>query len=143
MAALRRSAAVFSDVADFLVVYIEEAHPVDGWVFVGNPIRVAVHRRLADRVDAAGRLVRRHADGADVGGVWTVVVDDMDNNANRAYGGLFARLYVVLRGIAVYQGERGPPGCRVTDVDDWLRSYRDQLLRTSATAMATPTDGLL
>lgn len=106
----------FADVSDFLMVYIEEAHPADGWSFKDNyPIKS--HRSIDERIGAAGHLAVKD------GGI-TVVVDSMTDAANRAYGGLFERLYIIQNGTVVYQGQRGPHGFRLPEVEQWLRNYR-------------------
>lgn len=34
----------YADVADFVIVYISEAHPTDGWAIEGNVFQVANHK---------------------------------------------------------------------------------------------------
>jgi type I thyroxine 5'-deiodinase len=111
---LCRMAAEFSDVADFLVVYIEEAHPTDGWAFENN-YSIQSHRTIEDRVEAARLLVVDNL---------TVVADNMEAEANHAYGGLFERLYVVHNGVVAYQGARGPSGFKPDEVENWLTGYK-------------------
>jgi len=120
-----RTAVAYSSIADFLVVYIEEAHPSDGWAFRGN-IAVSTHRSIDDRLAAASVL------GNAVPSCVNIVADCMDNEANRAYGGLFERLYVVEGGIVAYQGARGPSGFRVEEVERWLRLYETRTSSKSA-----------
>ena len=105
----------FDDVADFLTIYIEEAHPEDGWAFKDN-IRIAQHKLLKDRIAAAEGLMQHNSKS-------TVVVDNMNNDACFAYGGLFERLYVVHEGRVVYEGKRGPQGYILEEVKHWLVQY--------------------
>ncbi|CAL8301542.1 unnamed protein product [Boreogadus saida] len=109
------------DVADYLVVYIEEAHPSDGWVSSDAPYQIPKHRCLEDRLSAA-QLMRLEVPGC------AVVVDNMENATNAAYGAYFDRLYVLHDGKIVYQGGRGPEGYRISELRDWLNHYRQTLL---------------
>jgi len=126
MAALdtvRQVAAENADVADFVIVYIEEAHPADGWAYSEN-YDIKEHRTINDRLAAAAKLVVSQLP-ANV----TVVADTMSDelSLNRAYGGLYERLYVIHQGTVVYQGQRGPSGFRPGEVASWLKAYRDTL----------------
>jgi len=116
-----RLAADNADLADFVVVYIEEAHPADGWALDGNyPINR--HRTIKDRLAAATRLTA-HPLPANV----SVVADTMSDDLNVAYGGLYERLYVIHGSTVAYQGRRGPSGFRLEDVVSWLTTYRSTL----------------
>ena len=109
------------DVADHLVVYIEEAHPSDGWVSSDAPYQIPKHRCLEERLSAA-RLMHLEVPGC------AVVVDNMENASNAAYGAYFDRLYILHGGKIVYQGGRGPEGYRISELRDWLNRYRQTLL---------------
>jgi len=118
-----RMAADNADLADFIVVYIEEAHPTDGWAFPGNYV-IEQHRTLEDRLAAAAKLTRLvSALPANM----TVVADSMTDALNHAYGGLYERLYVIHGDTVVYQGQRGPYGFRPSRLADWLNTHRDTL----------------
>lgn len=116
-------AANFSAVSDFLMVYIEEAHPADGWSFKDN-YHIKSHRSADERIAAANILASR-----GIGGL-KVVADAMTDDANRAYGGLFERLYIVQNSTVVYQGQRGPHGFKVAEVENWLVNYNQHLSQT-------------
>lgn len=108
--------ARFTDVADFLVIYIEEAHPLDGWAFRNNH-DINKHRTIQERRQAAQRIKNKvHKD-------CPVMVDDMSDNANIRYGGYYERLYILLDGIVVYEGGRGPQNYKMQEVEDWLVKY--------------------
>ena len=47
-----------------------------------------------------------------------IVVDDISDEANLQYGGLYERLYIVLDDVIVYQGERGPMGYRMEEDEE-------------------------
>ena len=98
----------YRDRVEFLVVYIREAHPEDGWVVTGNRAAdIAVtdptsneERRELAAVCALGLEIRM-----------PVVVDDIDDRIASAYGALPDRLYLIDTDCRVaYQGEPGPFG---------------------------------
>uniref|UniRef100_A0A673M7L6 Iodothyronine deiodinase n=1 Tax=Sinocyclocheilus rhinocerous TaxID=307959 RepID=A0A673M7L6_9TELE len=85
----------FSDVADFLVVYLAEAHATDAWAFANN-IDISVHKTLEERLAAARTLVKEDP-------LCPVVVDEMTNITASKYGALPERLYVIQSGNVFYQ----------------------------------------
>lgn len=109
-----------ADIADSMLVYIEEAHPSDGWMTTDAPYQIPRHKCLEDRLHAA-RLMRTEVPGC------LVVVDTMDNESNAAYGAYFDRLYILHEGRIVYQGGRGPEGYRITELKEWLDQYRSSV----------------
>jgi len=116
-----RMAVDNADLADFVVVYIEEAHPTDGWAYSGNYV-INQHRTIKDRLTAAATLT-----ASPLPGNMTVVADSMTDEMTKAYGGLYERLYVIHSGMVSYQGQRGPRGFRLGDVANWLSIHRDSL----------------
>lgn len=120
LAAFRRVAEQYADIAESLLVYIEEAHPSDGWVSTDALYQIPRHRCLKDRLRAA-RLIKDRVPGS------VVVVDTMDNSSNAAYGAYFERLYVIKDEKVVYQGGRGPDGYRISELRNWLEQYRQEL----------------
>ena len=100
----------------FLVVYIKEAHPEDGWVLASNRAAgIAVHdpASTSEREACAGRLE------LDV----PVLIDGIDNETARQYGGWPDRLYLIGRdGRVAFQGETGPAGFRPDELERAIRS---------------------
>lgn len=92
----------FNSVADFLIVYIQEAHATDGWAFKNN-VDIKKHQTLSDRFNAARMLLKEEPP-------CPVVVDSMDNMTSAKYGAMPERLYVVLNGKIIYKGDKGPWG---------------------------------
>ncbi len=93
---------------EFVVVYIREAHPEDGWVITSNreqDIAFKDPTNNDERHEAAVSCALRlkiHI---------PVVVDDIDDKIANAYGALPDRLYLIGKGGQIaYQGERGPWG---------------------------------
>jgi hypothetical protein len=96
------------DKVEFVVVYIREAHPEDGWVVNMNreeDIRYMDPTTTQERVEVAAACALRLKIRMPV------VVDDVDDNIASAYGALPDRLYLVGRGGKIaFQGEPGPWG---------------------------------
>lgn len=99
----------------YTVIYIEEAHAEDAWRFENN-IQIKSHTNLAECVEAAQVLHK-------YGPKCPIVVDDISDEANLQYGGLYERLYIVLDDVIVYQGERRPMGYRMEEVEEWLEKH--------------------
>lgn len=108
----------FSSVADFLLVYIDEAHPSDGWAAPGvsSSFEVKKHRNQEDRCAAAHQLLKRFSLPPQC----QIVADCMDNNANVAYGVSFERVCIVQRQKIAYLGGKGPFFYNLQEVQLWL-----------------------
>ncbi|KAG8449005.1 hypothetical protein GDO86_015897 [Hymenochirus boettgeri] len=107
----------FSNVADFLLVYIDEAHPSDGWAAPGTTsYEVKRHRNQEDRCAAATKLLQHFCLPSQC----QVVADCMDNNANVAYGVSFERVCIVQRQKIVYLGGKGPFFYNIQEIRRWL-----------------------
>lgn len=113
----------FSDVADFLLVYIDEAHPSDGWVAppMGQcSFNVRKHQSLEERLGAAQKLIEHFSLPPQC----QLVADCMDNNANVAYGVSNERVCIVQQRKIAYLGGKGPFFYNLKDVRQWLeQSY--------------------
>ncbi len=96
------------DQVEFVVVYIREAHPEEGWVVSMNRAEEIVVNdpgTTAERVDVATTCALRLKIRMPV------VVDDVDDAVANAYGALPDRLYLIGRdGSVAFQGDRGPFG---------------------------------
>ncbi|KAF7468063.1 Hypothetical predicted protein [Marmota monax] len=90
----------FSPIADFLIIYIEEAHASDGWAFKNN-VDIKIHQNLQDRLRAAHILLAKSPQ-------CPVVVDTMQNQSSQLYAALPERLYVLQEGRILYKGKPGP-----------------------------------
>ena len=110
MPALNRLYEKYRDRAAFYLVYIREAHTVDGW---------QVRRNLAENVLFAN--TRSSEERMDVAGVclrtlqiaFPTLVDDAEDSVERSYWGWPDRLYVVDReGRIALKGHPGPFGLR-------------------------------
>jgi hypothetical protein len=98
----------FRDDVEFLVVYVREAHPEDGWVLQENrdeeiaiPDPVTERERAAVAETCTARFALR----------LPLALDGTDDAVARAYGGWPDRLYLVGRdGRIAYRGGEGPFG---------------------------------
>ena len=108
MGALEELAGRHRDRVAFLIVYIREAHPEDGWVLADNRRQgIALDDPESDavRAEVAAACAVRLATSLPV------AVDGIDNAVALAYGGWPDRLYLVGRdGRIAYQGGEGPFG---------------------------------
>lgn len=105
----------FSAVADFLLVYVDEAHPSDGWAATSQ-FQLPRHRSLAQRCSAASLLLQHFR----VPPPCRVVTDCMDNNSNAAYGVSFERFCIVQDEKIAYLGGKGPFFYNLSEVRTWL-----------------------
>lgn len=82
----------FRNDVDFVCVYIQEAHPSDGWQVQANledDVVLAAPTTMAEREDYAGLCMLKLA--LDM----PMVVDAMDDAIDRAYNALPERLYLL------------------------------------------------
>jgi hypothetical protein len=104
--------------AQFLVIYIKEAHPADDW-------RNRINQRLRYVKDPTTLMERCQVASTcvnDLGLEIPCLIDDIDNTAARAYKGWPDRLFVVGRdGRVVYTGDPGPFGFLPTQMERALR----------------------
>ncbi len=132
MPALNEIYREYADRAAFYVVYIQEAHPIDGWqldINVEEKVLFANTRTHGERSRAAGSCVK------DLGIEFTALVDGPDDAVERAYTGWPDRLYVIDRdGRIAFKSEAGPFGFKPPDVRATL-----QRLLPGASATAQPT----
>ena len=104
----------FQEEVQFFVVYVQEAHPTDGWQVESN-LREGVlfrqHRSYAEREAVAQSC------SIDLQIGLPVIIEDMDNAVDEAYGAAPERLYLVdVNGRVAYHGGAGP---HFFDLDEW------------------------
>ena len=108
----------YRDSANFLTVYIQEAHPQDEWQMEANEKESVCYpqpKTLGQRVAIANDFARRFDYRVPL------AVDGMDNRADALYAGWPERFYIVdERGIIAYKGKTGPFGYHPEDVEAWL-----------------------
>ena len=120
MEPLHKLWAKHRDDVQFVVVYIREAHPEDGWVITSNREQdIAFNDPTSndERHEAASSCAIRLKINMPV------IVDDIDDNIASAYGALPDRLYLIGKGgNIVYQGDRGPWGFDPQKLSDAIES---------------------
>jgi len=104
--------------ANFLTVYIKEAHPEDEWQMDSNEkdgVCYPQPKTMAQRVAIANDFVKRFEYGIPT------VIDPIDNPADTIYAGWPERIYIIdERGSIVYKAEPGPFGFHPEDAEKWL-----------------------
>jgi len=97
------------------MVYIREAHPVDGWQVGANRregILIEQPQTFAARLDVAKQMCSKL--DIKIPGV----IDKLDDRVNKAYSAWPDRLYLVGRdGRIAYKGGRGPRGFRPAELE--------------------------
>jgi len=115
----------------FLMIYIREAHPVDGWWFgggiMGLLMKLGRYKVATDVYDPRTVEERRAVAGqCEVAlryGIRTYV-DEMDDAVSQAYAAMPTRLYLVgLDGRVVYAGGLGPFGFKPAELRAAIAKY--------------------
>ncbi len=126
MGALEKLYADFGDRVQFLVVYIREAHPTDGWQVGANEREGVLFEQpttLDERVDVA------HAMCEQLELSIPTVIDGIDDRAGTDYNAWPDRLYLVgTDGRIAYKGRPGPFGFKPAE----LRTAIERELSTAA-----------
>jgi hypothetical protein len=108
----------YRDQANFLGVYVREAHPTDGWRMQSNErvgVSVAQPTSLAERATVARQCFAKIKPSFPWG------VDDVDDATGHAYSGMPARLYILSpEGTVLYKGGRGPFGFKPGEMEQAL-----------------------
>ncbi len=115
----------YRDRVAFFVVYVQEAHPTDGWQVdsnVAEEVLYPQHQSYEARefVAAACQL--------DLKISVPILVEEMDNAIDEAYGAAPERLYLIGRdGRVSYHGGAGP---FFFDLDAWERAIESSVAAT-------------
>lgn len=109
----------WGDKAEFLAIYVREAHPGDG-VWPGpfkNEAGAAIDqpKQLAERIGVASQCC------STLKVSMPLLVDDVDDRVGRAYSGMPDRLYVLDReGRVAFKSGRGPFGFKPGEMEQAL-----------------------
>lgn len=110
----------YHDSVEFFVVYIREAHPLDGHSPLGgdgNPV-VEEPLTLSERSDVA-KVCMTKMELAPI----PALLDNLDNAVEQAYAGHPDRLYLVGRdGNIAYRGGPGPGGFLPDELESAIQS---------------------
>ena len=105
----------YRDRVEFLVVYIKEAHPEDGWV---EPTNRRSDIRVVDPTSEEERAAVAQTCAVRMQIRIPVAIDGVDNRVASAYGGWPDRLYLVGRdGRVAFQGGEGPFGFKPAELE--------------------------
>ena len=110
----------YKDRVEFFVVYVQEAHPTDGWQVESNideNILFRQHQNYDEREEAAQSCTI----GLHIS--LPTLVEEMDNAIDEAYGAAPERLYLIGKdGRVVYHGGAGPHFFDLDELDEALQS---------------------
>jgi hypothetical protein len=124
----------YQDKVEFAMVYIREAHPVDGWTF-GDGIMAGMIQSYApqanieiqdpqtvdERRQVAGNCQQKLQYG------FMTYVDEINDRVSTLYAAKPTRLYLIgLDGKVAYAGGAGPLGFKPAQFDDAIKSYLEE-----------------
>ena len=108
----------YKDRATFVMVYVREAHPTDGWRMESNDrveVSIAQPRNDAERIRVAQTCSTRLNLGMPM------LVDTIDDTVGARYSGMPSRLYLIdHRGRVAYKSGRGPFGFKPAELEHSL-----------------------
>jgi len=109
---------MYKDRATFVMIYVREAHPTDGWSEESNDrvgISLPQPRTYAERVSVAQTCGKRLGLG------FPMLVDTIDDAVGARYSGMPIRLYLIDReGKVAYKSGRGPFGFKPSELEQSL-----------------------
>jgi hypothetical protein len=125
----------YQDRVQFLMIYIREAHPVDGWWLgggvAGQFLKARGSKAATDIYDPKTSEERRAVAGrceTELQYGIPTYVDEIDDAVSRAYAAIPTRLYLVgLDGLVVYAGGMGPFGFKPTELEEAIEKYLAQV----------------
>jgi thiol-disulfide isomerase/thioredoxin len=108
----------YKDRATFVMVYVREAHPTDGWQMDSNDrigVSIPQPRNYEERVQVAQRCVK----SLDFG--FPMLVDTIDDTVGARYSGMPGRFYLIdPEGKVAYKSGRGPFGFKPAELEQSL-----------------------
>ncbi len=115
----------------FLMIYIREAHPMDGWWLgdglTGAALKLAKMKARTDINDPKTIEERRKVAGECETALQYEIrtyVDEMDDRVSKAYSAAPTRLYLVgSDGRVVYAGGPGPFGFKPAELGAAIKKY--------------------
>jgi len=108
----------YRDRANFLMVYVREAHPTDGWHMESND-RVGVSLRQPTSYDERVSVAQTCSRVLELR--MPMLVDTLDDQVGARYSGMPSRLYVIDgQGKVAYKSGRGPFGFKPDEMEQSL-----------------------
>ena len=109
---------MYKDRATFVMVYVREAHPTDGWSMESND-RVGVSLAQPKTYDERVKVAQTCGKSLDLG--FPMLVDTMDDTVGARYSGMPSRLYLIDHdGKVAYKSGRGPFGFKPAELEQSL-----------------------
>ncbi len=109
----------YRDRVEFFVVYVQEAHPTDGWQTdsnVAEGVLFRQHQSYEEREEVAQTC------SLDLHMSMPVLIEEMNNGTDEAYGAAPERLYLIGKdGKVVYHGGAGPHLFDLDELDEALQ----------------------
>ena len=106
--------ARWGSVADFVTIYIAEAHPRDGWRQDDPRWDVMQPTTTSERMAVAADWIEWLKPNMPY------LVDPIEDSARHAFAALPERLYIAEDGEVQYQGGQGPFEYDPQEIEDWL-----------------------
>lgn len=104
--------------ANFLLVYVREAHPADGWHMTSNQ-RVGIHLPQPQTNQARREVAQQCQERLDL--QIPFLVDTVDDTVGARYSGMPNRLYLIdQQGTIVFKNGRGPFGFKIGELEQQL-----------------------
>ena len=117
----------YRDRVAFLVVYVQEAHATDGWQSdsnIADGVLFRQHQSFEEREEVAQTC------SLDLHLPLPVLIEEMDNAKDEAYGAAPERLYLIgADGRVAYQGGAGP---HFFDLNEWAEAIKECLAAKAA-----------
>ncbi len=108
----------YKDRAEFLSVYIREAHPTDGWRMEGNDQAGIAIPQPRDKLER-DQVAKKCCSTLEM--TMPMVVDELDDRVGHSYSAMPDRLYLIDRqGRVVYKSGRGPRGFKPSEMEQAL-----------------------
>ncbi len=126
----------YQDRATFLMVYVREAHPTDGWRMEGNDrVGVAIQQpRTDDERRSVAQVCNR-----TLGLGFPMLVDTVDDTVNDQYSGIPSRLYLIdSKGKVAFKSGRGPFGFKPAEMEQSLILLLDRCENEGHSKQAQP-----
>lgn len=104
---------------EFLLVYVREAHPTDGWQVPRNEkekVLLESAKTYEEKDEHATSCAR------NLGITFTTLVDGMDNATEKAYTAWPDRFYIIDKaGKIVVKGRPGPEGFKAVEIEAGIK----------------------
>jgi thiol-disulfide isomerase/thioredoxin len=133
----------YGDRATFVMVYVREAHPTDGWRMQSND-RLGVSAAQPQSYDERAQVAQRCGKLLELG--FPMLVDTIDDAVGAQYSGMPGRFYLIDKaGKIAFKNARGPFGFKPTELEQSLilllqeeGASRGQQANTQPAAVARP-----